>query len=90
MCTLSDVQNYLKIYENIFYSFSVKCLGSPAMESLVNAGAVLAQMPLTNDNDNNIVTEVKPSHFDLAISRLQSKVDEVVDGVWMELTDKVF
>ena len=60
------------------------------MESLVNAGAVLAQMPLTNDNDNNIVTEVKPSHFDLAISRLQSKVDEVVDGVWMELTDKVF
>ena len=90
MCTLSDVRNYLKIYENIFYSFSVKCHGSPAMESLVNAGAVLAQMPLTNDNDNNIVTEVKPSHFDLAISRLQSKVDEVVDGVWMELTDKVF
>ena len=72
----------------LFYFFSVKCHGSPAMESLVNAGAVLAQMPI--NDDNNIVTEVKPSHFDLAISRLQSKVDEVVDGVWMELTDKVF
>ena len=79
----------MKLFSRLVLFFVNSSLGTPAFEQLMNAGAVLAQAPLDNNIQDNVVTEIKPSHFDLAISRLQSKVEEVIDGVWMELNDKV-
>ena len=79
----------MKLFSCLVLFFVNSSLGTPAFEQLMNAGAVLAQAPLDNNIQDNVVTEIKPSHFDLAISRLQSKVEEVIDGVWMELNDKV-
>lgn len=62
------------------------------MKTLINAGEALAHMPLQNDKKSLIgdaVPEVQPTYFDLAVSRLQAKVDEVIDSVWKSLDDKV-
>ena len=48
------------------------------IESLGNAGRVLAHLPLNEDSSSksDSVSEIIPTYFDLAISRLQSKTDE--------------
>ena len=62
------------------------------IESLGNAGRVLAHLPLNEAGSNTksppSVSEVVPTYFDLAISRLQSKTDEVISNVWKSLDDK--
>ena len=61
------------------------------IESLGRAGQVLAQLPIndnSNSNSNSAVSEVIPTFYDLAISRLQSKTDEVVTNVWDSLNNK--
>ena len=62
------------------------------IESLGNAGRVLAHLPINEAGSNTksppSVSEVVPTYFDLAISRLQSKTDEVITGVWEALNNK--
>ena len=62
------------------------------IESLGNAGRVLAHLPINEAGSNTksppSVSEVVPTYFDLAISRLQSKTDEVISNVWKSLDDK--
>ena len=59
------------------------------IESLGRAGQVLAQLPINDDSTpNSAVSEVIPTFYDLAISRLQSKTDEVVTNVWDSLNNK--
>jgi hypothetical protein len=64
-------------------------LANPSVESLGRAGAMLATLPLQVRQVDHAVPEIVPTHYDLAVSRLQSKVDEVVDGVWTHLMDEV-
>ena len=58
------------------------------IESLGRAGQILSQIPLNGDSNpskSSAVSEVIPTFYDLAISRLQSKTDEVVSNVWESL-----
>ena len=67
----------------------VQLISANSVEKLGQAGQRLAQLPLQHEKkEENIVPEVQPHHFDLAISRLQSKTDEVISGVWNALDDK--
>ena len=43
---------------------------------------------LSNNPDTFAIPEEQPNYFDLAVSRLYSKVDEVIDGLWDALEDK--
>lgn len=59
---------------------------------LGQAGESLAHLPMQQvasaANASNVVSEELPSFYDLAISRLQSKTDEVISGLWESLEDK--
>ena len=76
----------------IFLYFQLSDRGSfcSTIESLGNAGQVLAHLPLNEDTiiAKSTVSEVPPTFYDLAISRLQSKTDEVITGVWEALDNK--
>ena len=63
---------------------------SNTIDAFGRAGEHVALLPIQEDvEESKIVPEMQPTFYDLAISRLQSKVEEVIDGVWMELNDKV-
>ena len=59
------------------------------VDTLTRAGEHLALLPMQEQEEEmNIVAEETTSFFDLAISRLQLKTDEVIDGVWNLLNNK--
>ncbi len=64
--------------------------GENTAQILVNAASSLAQLPFGNrGKDNGLVKSNAPNHDDLAISRLQDKVVEVVDQVWADISNPV-
>ena len=62
---------------------------SGTIESLGHAGEHLALLPMQEAQaESSIVPEEIPSFLDLAISRLQLQVDEVVDLIWGSMNNK--
>ena len=61
---------------------------SSTIDAFGRAGEHLALLPIQdtqNNEDKVVVPELTPSFYDLAISRLQIKADEVVDSIWKAL-----
>ena len=59
---------------------------SNTIDAFGRAGEHVALLPIQEDvEESNIVSEMQPTFYDLAISRLQLKVDEVIDGIWKAL-----
>ena len=59
---------------------------SNTIDAFGRAGEHVALLPIQEDvEESKIVPEMQPTFYDLAISRLQLKVDEVIDGIWKAL-----
>ena len=59
------------------------------IESFGSAGEHLALLPMQEDQaESSIVPEEIPSFLDLAISRLQIQVDELIDLIWDSMNNK--
>ena len=61
---------------------------SSTIDAFGRAGEHLALLPIQDtqiNEDKVVVPELTPSFYDLAISRLQIKADEVVDSIWKAL-----
>ena len=72
----------------ILASLAFEAVRGNTVQMLANAGNSLAQLPLGSENEQPPKSE-PPKRDDLAISRLQDKVVEVVDRVWTDISQEV-
>ena len=76
------------LFAVLIFSGSALGLTGDTGQILGTAGQVLAQVPLQDDSLNDVVAEELPTFHDLAVSRLQSKVNEVIDQAWKIFNDE--